>query len=157
MFREDADVFRALMEDLCVAYDRPITDAKVRVYWETLKHLHIADVKRSAEAAKRSLKKMPSPAELMPEKRYSPQATVVAPEPLLSPWAIAANKILFVVAYQGHRGFKPMGDKLPNILKVKADYVRMAEEAEANGDTWNHEEFNRMCREGFEKLLRIAA
>lgn len=73
-----------------------------------------------------------------------------------SSWAMAANKILFAVAYQGNRGFRPIGELLPKCLDAKADYVRMAEQAEARGDRWDHVEFNRMCREGFEKILGAA-
>lgn len=44
----------------------------------------------------------------------------------LSTWAMAANQVLFGVAYQGHRGFRPIGDKLGKCLDVKADYVLRA-------------------------------
>jgi hypothetical protein len=46
-----------------------------------------------------------------------------------------------------------MGDKLKPCLVAKADYVAMAENAERGGEPWGEQEFNGMCREGFEKLL----
>lgn len=71
----------------------------------------------------------------------------------LSGWAMAANRILFGVAYQGPRGFRPMGHLLPKCLDVKAEYVLMAELDEGRGEPWDTIEFNRVCREGFQKIL----
>lgn len=156
MFREDAEAFRATLADLCIAFNRPITDDLVRVYWESLKHLHIADVRRSAESARKGLKKFPTPKDLTPERVVAPPPPKRDDGPAMSTWAMAANKILFGVAYQGHRGFRPVGDKLPVCLKAKADYVQLAERAEREGDKWEPEDFNRMCRQGFEKILGVA-
>jgi hypothetical protein len=153
MLREDYAPFTAVMADLCAAFDRPVTDERVRVFWETLKHVHLHDLKRSAESWKRSQRKFPTPRDLMPDRPAAPPPKPRDDGPPMSPWAIAANKILFAVAYQGNRGFRPVGDLMPALLKAKADYVRRAEEAEANGDQWDHVEFNRMCREGFETIL----
>jgi hypothetical protein len=152
MRSEDFAEFRAVIEDMCASFDRTCTDAKVKAFYEPLKRFHIADLKRQAAVWKANFSKMPTPKELMPQR-------VVAPPPVpdegppMSSWAIAANQILFSVAYQGHRGFTPIGDKLPKCLERKAEYVRMAEDAAATGDVWEPQEFNRMCREGFEALL----
>lgn len=180
MRSDDYQAFSGIIGDLCVAFDRQVTDARVRVFYEALKSQHIADVKRMAEAWKRSGRRMPAPKDLMPER-----ATASAPKPpseqdqevaAYSRWAVAANKILFAVAYlDKQRGFRPIGrhspmppggfglplrlvkalddTKLTAVLAVKRDYVRMAEEAEARGDVWDHIEFNRMCREGFQAVI----
>lgn len=152
MRSEDFPEFRTMIEDMCASFDRTCTDAKVKAFYEPLKRFHIADLKRQADVWKANFSKMPTPRELMPQKVAAP-APVQDSGPPMSHWAIAANKILFGVAYQGNRGFRPMGDKLKQCLKVKADYVRMAEDAARAGQSWDEQEFNAMCREGFEKLL----
>lgn len=180
MRSEDAPVFESVMQDLCLAFNRPYTPELTRVFWESLKHLHIADVKRSADAARKSLKKFPTPKDMTPERVTAPPAAQRDTGPAMSRWAIAANKILFACAYlDERRGFvsiakwEPMppggwglplrrpklidGTLLEKCLAVKRDYVEMAEDAEAHGQTWDSQEFNRMCREGFETLLGTAA
>jgi hypothetical protein len=153
MRSEDADAFRAVMEDLCVAYNRPCTDAVIRVFWEDLKFAHIHDVRRMAMKHRNTAKKFPTPRDLAPERTVSAPPPR-APDVVMSSWAIAANKILFAVAYlDKRRGFRSIGPNLQHVLAAKADYVRMAEEAERNGDVWDTQEFNRMCREGFQGLL----
>lgn len=75
--------------------------------------------------------------------------------PHMSRWARGANKILMKLAYQDiRRGFKAMGeDKLKKALEAKRDYVKIAEEADRNGERWPDEDFIDMCREGFGKVL----
>ena len=175
----DDEAFATIMQDLCTAYIRPYTAEISRVFWESLKWAHLLDVRRMAAKHRDNSKKFPTPSDLMPER-----ATAKAPRPQvedrpqMSSWAIAANGILLSLAYSDpRRKLKPIaiyapiperGYGLPlrlpepldarplqKVLKVKADYVRMAEEAEAAGDTWDTTDFNRMCREGFEKLLGI--
>jgi len=153
MLSQDAEAFETVMQDLCMAFNRPYTPELSRVFWESLKHVHIAEVKRNAATARTTLKKFPTPKDLTPDR-----VTIAPPKPIdtgpsMSSWAIAANKILFAVAYQGNRGFRPIGDALPKCLERKAEYVQMAEDAARGGDVWEPEEFNRMCREGFETLL----
>jgi hypothetical protein len=72
-----------------------------------------------------------------------------------SKYAMAANRILFALAYMDERrGFMPMGDLLLwKCVDIKNDYVRMAEEALARGEPWEPEDFNRLCRDGLERLL----
>jgi hypothetical protein len=152
MRSEDFAEFRAVIEDMCASFDRTCTDAKVKAFYEPLKRFHIADLKRQAAVWKANFSKMPTPRELMPQRAAVP-VPVQDEGPQMSSWAIAANQILFSVAYQGHRGFKPIGDVLPKVLARKAEYVQMAEEAARGGDVWEPQEFNRMCREGFEALL----
>lgn len=180
MQRSDSEVFRRVMEDLCTAFNRPITDDLVRVFFESLKYVSFHDVRRMAETYRKNGKKFPAPKDLTPERASAPPTAPVDDGPKMSPWAAAANTILLKVAYQDvRRGFRPMAEYdaapkegwplplkpvkarsdglLKRVLEVKADYVRMAEEAEAAGDKWNHVEFNRMCREGFEQLLGTVA
>lgn len=159
MRSEEFDAFATVIRDLCAAYDRPATDERVRVFWEDLRHLHLLDVKRSAESWRRSSKKMPTPIELKPARPTAPPPKDPIESERWSTWAMAANKILFAIAYQDERrGFKPMGkEALDRCLAAKRDYVEMAEDAERHGQAWDTGEFNRMCREGFEKLLGTTA
>ncbi len=153
MLREEYDAFSGVMRDLCAAFDKPVTDDRVRVFWETLKHVNLHDFRRSAETWKSTQRKFPTPRDLKPERVSAPPPKPQEDPERWSSWAIAANKILFSVAYQGDRGFRPMGVVLPALLARKAEYVAMAEDAARGGDVWEPQEFNRMCREGFETLL----
>lgn len=153
----DDEAFARVIEDLCLAYNRPYTPELTRVFWESLKWAHIHDVKRTAQAHRDSSKKFPSPKDLAPERAAAPPPKPEMDHEVWSQWAIAANKILWSVAYQGDRGFAPMGDRLKPCLVAKADYVEMAEDAAKHGQPWDEQEFNAMCREGFQKLLGSAA
>jgi hypothetical protein len=179
MRSEDADQFRAVMEDLCVAFNRPISDAVIRVFWESLKYASILDVRRMALKWRNTAKKFPTPKDLAPERVVAPSKPVES-DPAMSKWAVAANKILLQLAYfDKRRGFfsiskyppmpkggcglplsanlpKPLDAKIFDMVAMKADYVRMAEEAEANGQPWSHEEFRDLVYDGFEKALGIA-
>lgn len=148
----DFDSFSALIRDMCAAFDRQATDDRVRVFWQALRRYHLHDVKRAVEAWLVSQRRMPSPRDLAPESTTEPQKRIDG-LPQMSRWAIAANRILFSVAYQGDRGFIAMGDKLQSCLNAKSDYVRMAEQAEMGGEPWEVEDFNRLCREGFQTVL----
>jgi len=156
MRSEDFAEFKSTMEELCAAFDRQCTDAKVKTFYEVLKHVHIADLKRSAASWKANFDKMPAPKNLLPQKVAAPPPKQ-NDGPAMSTWAMAANKILWAVAYQGARGFVPMSDRLKPCLSAKAEYVRMAEDSAAQGDVWDEQEFNVMCREGFEKILKATA
>ena len=149
----DDAAFGTLMQDLCLAFNRQYSPELSRVFWETLKHAHIAEVRRKADEYRRNGKKFPTPHDLMPDRRAATPPPPQDDGPAMSTWAIAANKILFCVAYQGHRGMTPMGEKLPALLVAKADFVRMAEEDAANGRPWETRDYNQTCREGFQKLL----
>lgn len=158
MLDSDADAFDAVMQDLCLAFNRPHTVELTRVYWESLRKLRIDEVRRAAMTARNTLKKFPTPKDLTPEKPTAPPVRDPIDSERWSSWAIAANKILLAVAYEDeNRGFRPMGDKLQRCLAAKRDYVAMAEDAERQGQAWDQVEFNRMCREGFQKLLEVAA
>lgn len=176
MLSQDAEAFETVIQDLCLAFNRPYTTQLSRVFWETLKHLRIDEVKRAADIARKSLKKFPTPKDLIPERRLAP-VRVAEPEEAMSRWAIAANKILFALAYlDKRRGFRPIAEyvampaggyggshfgqaervsdmRLRRALEVKADYVRMAEDADRVGEPIDDDEYVGMCREGFEKLL----
>ena len=160
MLSQDAEAFETLIQDLCLAFNRPYTTQLSRVFWESLKHLRIDEVKRAADVARKSLKKFPTPKDLIPERRMAPAAPKQQDAPM-SRWAVAANKILFRLAYEDERrGFLPLGPELlARCLAVKADYVRMAEDAESGGEPWADDDFIAICREGFENLVtpRIAA
>jgi hypothetical protein len=155
---EDFPEFQSLIEGLCAAFDRQCTDAKVKTFHEVLKPFHIADLKRSAASWKANFAKMPSPKELIPKRAEAPPPPKPDDGGPMSPWAVAANKLLFHLAYRDpRRGFKPMGDILPRLLEIKRDYVQMAENAELSGEPMDGQEFQGMCKEGFEKALGIRA
>lgn len=179
MRSEDFAEFRAVMEELCAAFDRQCTDPKIKTFYEVLKHVHIADLKRSAASWKKNFTKMPTPKDLLPQKIAAP-APKEDDGPTMSIWAAAANKILFHVAYRDpHRGFRPIAEYEPTpasgyglpivwakamcrdasllkrCLEIKGDYVSMAEQAELDGEPMDGQEFQAMCKEGFEKALRF--
>lgn len=180
MRSEDFPEFRTLMEGLCAAFDRQCTDAKVKAFYESLKHVHIADLKRSAASWKANFAKMPTPKDLMPQ-RSAAAPKPVDDSPHMSRWSVAANKILFALAYlDKRRGFVPInsytssppegwrmpliwskanvveGFLLKRMLEIKRDYVEMAEDAARIGQPMDDQEFQAMCREGFERALGIA-
>lgn len=172
----DDAAFGDLMKDLCLAFGRQYSPELGRVFWETLKHVSLPEFRRACEAARKNLRKFPTPKDLIPERRYAPAAPPDV-EPFMSKWAIAANKALFACAYTDkRRGFKPVNqyppmpakglelplqkmllaldaEPLKKMLAIKADYVAMAEQAEAEGAPMTGEEFSNMCREGFSRAL----
>lgn len=175
----DDAAFGALMQDLCLAFNRPYTTELSRVFWEALKHYPIFDIRRSCDAARSNLKKFPTPRELAPERRPAPPPPVDDGPPM-SRWAIAANKILFAVAYGDlRRGFQPIGvwERMPEkgwglplrlarpvdisllnrALEIKRDFVSMGEQSEAEGEPMLPNEFDNLCRDGFRKLLGTRA
>lgn len=173
MLSQDAEAFETLIQDLCLAFNRPYTTQLSRVFWESLKHMRLDEVKRAADVARKSLKKFPTPKDLIPERRIA-QFKPKEPDLEMSRWAVAANKILFKIAYEDERrGFRPIAEyadavgssDYPRLVKptddsllrrclaVKSDYVSMAEEAERYGEPMPDEEFVGMCRHGFEQLL----
>jgi hypothetical protein len=176
MRSDEFDAFSVVIKDLCAAYDRPATEERVRVFWEDLRYLHLLDVKRSAEAWRRSSRKMPTPIDLKPERVAAPPPKDPIESESWSSWAMAANQILLAVAYfDERRGFRSMatweptpergwglplrrpklidGALLDKCLAIKRDFVQMAEQDEARGAPWEPQEFNRACREAFEQAL----
>lgn len=156
---QDDAAFETLMQDLCLAFNRPYTQRLTLVFWEALKHMHMGEVRRACESARKNLKRFPAPRELIPERRLPPRVQIPGPADSMSRWASAANLILMRLAYQDiRRGFKALGpDLLARVLAVKADYVRMAEDAELERESMADDEFIGMCREGFEKVLGTRA
>lgn len=180
MRSEDFPEFQSVMEGLCAAFDRQCTDAKVKTFYEALKHVHILDLKRSAESWKRNFAKMPTPKDLMPQRSAAPEPQKVDDGPAMSRWAVASSRILFSLAYlDNRRGFRSIGEweKMPpggwglplrlpkpidisllnRCIEIKNDYARMAEQAELSGEPMDGQEFQAMCKEGFEKALGIGA
>ena len=169
MRAEDFPAFRAIIEDLCTAFDRPFTDARVRVFHEALKHAHILDVKRAADTHRKTAKRFPTPKDLLPTRSVAPKRE--EPEPHFSKWAQLANRILWLLQFNSGRGMKPIGkwknpdpwrhgmqatpldDTFARVLAAKADYVRMAEEAEAEGREWTVEEFVELVRPGLGQII----
>ena len=152
MYSSDYEEFSKLIQELGLAFNRPVIDDLVRVFWDSLKDSSYPGIKALAEKWKRVGKKFPAPSDLRPERSKAPPPAPT-PEPYMSTWAIAANKILFSVAYQGDRGMKPMGEILPKCLAVKADIVQRAEQDASAGQPWDTHEFNVMCHQAFERLL----
>lgn len=175
----DDAAFGALMQDLCLAFNRPYTTDLSRVFWESLKYVSLPEVRRACEAARTNLKKFPTPRDLIPERRAAPPPPIDT-GPDMSRWAIAANKILFAVAYGDlRRGFAPIGtyERMPEkgwglplrlakpiddsllhrALEIKRDFVAMGEQSEAEGEPMLPNEFDNLCRDGFRKLLGTKA
>lgn len=181
MIPADFETFKALITDVCVAYDRPVTDDRVRVFWDDLKGVHLADVIASIRTWRKTKSKMPAPRDLIPERSTRPSAPPRedAASAAMSTWAVAGNKILLAVAYMDvRRGFKPMAvydtpppegwnknggfpmfrtpidaDLMNRVIAAKNDLVSMAETDAASGMAWSEQDFNRTCREAFETLL----
>lgn len=151
----DDAAFGTLMEDLCLAFNRPYSQELGRVFWEALKYAHIAEVKRKAQEWQRNGKKFPTPHDLLPEKRAAAAPPPVDDGPPMSPWAIAANKALMAVAYfDEKRGMKPMGDeKLKRALEIKRELVEMAENSEREGVPMDGMEYSDMLRSAFRGVL----
>lgn len=180
MRSDEFESFTEVIADLCAAYDRTPSDARNRSFWDVLKGFHLHDVKRSALKWRNTQRKMPSPADLKPERASAPPPKPQDDDPAMSRWAAAANKLLLHVAYRDpRRGFVPIakyepapagGYRLPLVwtqakcrddsllkrcLEIKRDYVQMAEQAELSGEPMDGQEFQAMCKEGFEKALGI--
>jgi hypothetical protein len=176
---EEFPEFQAVIEGLCAAFDRQCTDAKVKTFWEVLKHSHIADIRRSAASWKANFAKMPSPKDLKPQRVSAPPPKQ-DDGPAMSRWAVAANRLLFALAYMDERrGFAPIATYAPmppggyglpliwsqakcrddslleRVLEIKRDYVQMAENAELSGEPMDGQEFQAMCKEGFERAMGI--
>lgn len=164
---QDDEAFDAIMRDLALAFDRPHDVARVRVFWEALKHVSIGEVKRLATSWRKNGRKFPAPRDLMPERAAPPTKAATSIEDpeivrranALSVWARHASLILYHVAYcDPRRQFKPVGEALlADCLRVKRDIVGMAEQDERDGQPWSDLDFNATCKHAFEKLLGLTA
>lgn len=66
MYQSDYDEFTELMKDLCAANDRPVSDERVRAFWDALKPFPFAQIKARIKAHIAKGKKWPLPSELRP-------------------------------------------------------------------------------------------
>ncbi len=66
MYHSDFQSFNQLMQDLCVAFNRPHTDDLVRVFWDALKSHPLQRVRAKSAAYQVIGKKFPTPADLRP-------------------------------------------------------------------------------------------
>lgn len=66
MFQSDYPSFSEAMRDLCTAFNRPLNDDLVRVFWDALKPYPLPAVKGKVRFATMG-KKFPTPVELRPE------------------------------------------------------------------------------------------
>lgn len=66
MFQSEFSAFQQLMVDLCEAFNRPLKDDLVRVFWEALKDFPLQQVRSRVRLHIANAKKFPSPAELRP-------------------------------------------------------------------------------------------
>src|SRR4051812_14910349 len=112
---EDDAAFETLMQDLCLAFNRPYTPQLSRVFWESTKHLHLAEVQRAAKVAAKSLKKFPTPKDLIGDGKPGASAPQKPVDDLsMSRWAAAANVILMRLAYQDiRRGTRAIAEYPP--------------------------------------------
>lgn len=154
---QDDAAFGVVLQDLCTAFNRPYTPDVTRVFWESLKHISLGEVKALAAKHRLHGKRFPTPKELSPERpARAPKPIDNGPE--MSRYAVAANRMLLKLAYEDERrGFKPLGaELLQRLLAAKRDFVGMAEADERAGELWPEGEFDRTCQHGFEKLLGTA-
>jgi len=95
MFQSEFESFRGLMSDLCAAFDRPVTDERVRIFWDVLKKLPIEVVRSRMKFAAATCKKMPTPNELLPQETETKKSEALGPHPSLEiiNWAMT-NKPL---------------------------------------------------------------
>lgn len=155
--------------ELCAGYDKPATNERRAAYRKSLSKMHIGAWQQLVDycLSEKGPEKFPTTYALWNVSRELRRQRARAPEqaqdddPPMSRWAIAANKILFAVAYGDlRRGFLPMGKELlERALVIKADFVAMGEASERDGEPMSGKEFDNLCRDGFRKLLgtRVAA
>src|SRR5690606_24493969 len=157
------DEWDAALAELCAGYDRPITNERRAAYRGSLGNLSLIAWKRIVEhcLSDKGPERFPTCQQLWQIHRQlrRPARAPGATEntgPVMSRWAVAANRVLMKLAYQDiRRGpMKPMGPELlPQVLAMKAEIVGYAEEAERQGNPWEGDEFIDVCKTGFEKLL----
>jgi len=74
--------------------------------------------------------------------------------PRLSRYAIYANKVLFQLAYKNNaRGFRPIGDRLADVLALKTKIVNDAESAFFQGDPISDEDYKDICYSSLTEAL----
>ena len=69
MRSDDLVALRAVMDDLCLAYNRPVSDRLVTVFFDSLKNVPFGVVRARAELHRRISKKFPTPHDLRPDER----------------------------------------------------------------------------------------
>jgi hypothetical protein len=171
----DFDAFVEIMRDLCLAFDKQPNEARTRVFFESLKHLHIEDVRRTATMHRKHAKRFPTPKDLIPEKRTPVRAPKPTVEMHFSRYAQIANKCLMHVTFDPRRaayakrravvpppigewrneGRKawPVDDTFAKVLALKSEYVRMAEQDEIDGRPWTDREFRDAVLEALETMV----
>lgn len=68
MHSDDLEQFRAVMRELCAAFNRPYTEELAGVFFDSLKSTPFKIVRNRAEIVRRTVKKFPVPADLRPQK-----------------------------------------------------------------------------------------
>lgn len=79
MYQSEFASFQGLMVDLCEAFNRPLKDDLVRVFWDALKEFPLPQIKARVKIHIATGKKFPSPSDLRPAQE---QAKAVGPHPV---------------------------------------------------------------------------
>ena len=183
MSTEAPDELDRLLAQLCAGFDRPYTPERREAYRRGLSKMHPAMLERVVDhcLGPSGPDKFPTTRQLwqisreLRRKQRAPGATADDTRGM-SRWVVAANLILFRLAYcDARRGFRPIAEFPPmptggyglplrlvqptdrslldRALAVKAEIVEYAEQAERDGEPWTREEFIDVCRTAFEKLI----
>lgn len=67
MFQSEYESFKGLMDELCAAFDKPPTDARVKVFWQSLKGFPLEQIKGRIRYWCAAKEKFPTPAQLAPQ------------------------------------------------------------------------------------------
>lgn len=131
MFQSEFDQFKALMSDLCTAFNRPYTDDVVRVFWDALKPYPFAQMRVRMKVAAGTLKKFPTPQDLTPAPEMKRQDTAEkSTMDLLSEYALRSKPLTrnqlrgWTFIYRGQSGFPgvpPSADYAVTGLIIPAD------------------------------------
>lgn len=183
MSTKDYDELDRLLAQLCAGFDRPYTAERREAYRRGLSKMHPAMLERVVDhcLGGNGPERFPTTQQLWQisrelRRKQRQHDAVVDETRGMSRWEVAANRILFQLAYCDiRRGFRPIatfppmppeGYGLPlrlvqptdrslldKCLELKREIVGYAEEAERAGDPWTNEEFVDVCQSTFEKLI----
>ena len=80
MYQSEFAAFQSLIADLCEAFNRPLKDDLVRVFWDALKEFPLQQIKARMRIHIATCKKFPNPSEIRPAQEQ--QAAPTGPHPV---------------------------------------------------------------------------
>jgi hypothetical protein len=81
VYQSEFAAFQGLIGDLCEAFNRPLKDDLVRVFWDALKEFPLQQLKSRVRIHIATSKKFPSPADLRPAP-FQPASGPTGPHPV---------------------------------------------------------------------------